>query len=118
MTTTLSPAVTVVFALVAESLTMLIAPSMVFEPVPPIFVVVIAPVIASLVVEPPITFLTLFATSYSWLPFTASVDVEVKAPALTLVNATVVVEPTPPNVTLSFVVALSYLTAALSVAVC
>ena len=97
VTTTLSPALTVVFALVAESLILLIAPSIVFEPVPPILVVVIAPVVASIVVEPPIAFLTLFATPYNWLPLIASVDVEVTAPALTLL---IVVPFVPAKVTL------------------
>ena len=52
----------------------------------------------------------------SWPPFTASIEVAEISPALTLLRV-VPVAP-PPKVTLSLVVASSYLTAALSVAVC
>ena len=52
---------------------------------------------------------TFWLVAYNWLPFTASVELEDKSPALTLLTWTGVVEPPPPKVTLSLVV-LSYLT--------
>ena len=56
---------------------------------------------------PLVRFVTLTLVAYSWLPFTASVEVAVRAPGATLCNATGVVEPTPPRVTLVCAV-LSY----------
>ena len=81
LTMIFSPWVTVVLALVAASFTVLMAPSMVFSPVPPISVVLIRPFV--LVVLPPITALTTSAASNSWLPLMASVEPWAMLPAAT-----------------------------------
>ena len=76
VTVTFFPATTSVFAT-------LIASSTVSLPVPPIFVIVIAPVSATAALPPKMVFtepaivLIVPATACNWLPFTASVDVAV-----------------------------------------
>ena len=85
---------TKVIGVSAAPLTLEIASSMVFLPVPPMLLVVITPVFASIVVVPPIKFFTLLAVLYNWLPLIASVELAVTDPAATLLSlVAVVVEP-------------------------
>ena len=67
---------------------------MVFLPVPPMLLVVIAPVLVSIAALLPMMFFTLLAVLYNWLPLIASVELAVTDPAATLLSlVAVVVEP-------------------------
>ena len=65
-------------------LTVLIASSIVFAPVPPMLEAVTLPALST-VALPPIKFLVAVDTAFNWLPLIASLEADVTSPLATLV---------------------------------